>query len=63
MTQKGDVKFKEKLTRGLKYDIRNLVNFHLSSRKSENNASLTATDTKWSHNTHLLKLLFDHEVT
>ena len=27
---------KEKLTRGLKNDIRNLVNFHASSRKSEN---------------------------
>ena len=28
--------FKEKLTLGLKNDIRNLVNFHASSRKSEN---------------------------
>ena len=36
MTLKGDVKFKRKLTRGLKNDIRNLVNFHPSSRKSEN---------------------------
>ena len=27
---------KEKLTRGLKNDKRNLVNFHVSSRKSEN---------------------------
>ena len=32
MTLKGH----EKLTRGLKNDIRNLVNFHASSRKSEN---------------------------
>ena len=28
--------FKEKLTSGLKNDIRNLVNFHVSSSKSEN---------------------------
>ena len=27
-TLKGDVKFKEKVTSGLKNDIRNLVNFH-----------------------------------
>ena len=36
MTLKGFAKFKGKLTRGLKNDIRNLVNFHASSRKSEN---------------------------
>ena len=36
MTLKGDAKFKGKLTRGLKNDIRNFVNFHASSRKSEN---------------------------
>ena len=36
MTLKSDAKFKGKLTRGLKNDIRNLVNFHASSRKSEN---------------------------
>ena len=36
MTLKGDAKFKGKLTRGLKNDIRNLVNFHASSHKSEN---------------------------
>ena len=36
MTLKGDAKFKGKLTCGLKYDIRNLVNFHASSQKSEN---------------------------
>ena len=35
MTPKGDAVFKEKLTRGLKNDIRNLINFHASSRKSE----------------------------
>ena len=33
MTLKGD---SEKLTRGLKNDIRNLVNFHASSRNCEN---------------------------
>ena len=36
MTLKSDAKFKGKLTRDLKNDIRNLVNFHASSRKSEN---------------------------
>ena len=36
MTLKGDGKIKGKLTRGLKNDIKNLVNFHVSSRKSEN---------------------------
>ena len=36
MTLKGNAKFKGKLTRGLKNDIRNLVNFLASSRKSEN---------------------------
>ena len=36
MTLKGDAKFKGKLTRGLKIDIRNLVNFHVSSPQSEN---------------------------
>ena len=33
---KGDAIFKEKLARGLKNYIRNLVNFHASNRKSEN---------------------------
>ena len=36
MSLKGDGKFKEKLTRRLKNDIGNLVNFNTSSRKSEN---------------------------
>ena len=36
MTMKRDATFKEKLTGGLKNDIRNLVIFHASSRKSEN---------------------------
>ena len=36
MTLKNDAKFKGKLTHGLKNDIRNLVNFHVSSWKSEN---------------------------
>ena len=34
MKLKGDPKFKGKLSRGLKTDIRNLVNFHVSNRKS-----------------------------
>ena len=36
MTLKGGAKFKEKLICGLKKDIRNLVNFYMNSRKSEN---------------------------
>ena len=32
----GDAEFKGKLTRDLKNDMRNLVNFHASSPKSEN---------------------------
>ena len=36
MTLKGDAKFKVKLTRVLENDIRNLVNFHASNRKSGN---------------------------
>ena len=36
MTLKDDAKFKGKLTRGLKNDIRILINFHASSQKSEN---------------------------
>ena len=35
MILKGDVLFKEKLTGGLKNDIKNLVNFYASSCKSE----------------------------
>ena len=34
MSLKGDAKFKGKLTRGLKNDTRNLVDVHVSSRKS-----------------------------
>ena len=33
MRQKGDSIFKKKLTSDLKNDIRNLVNFHVSSRE------------------------------
>ena len=36
MTRKDYAEFKEKLTRGLKNDVRNLVNFHASRRTSEN---------------------------
>ena len=36
MALKDDAKFKGKLTRGLKNDITNLVNFHVNSRKSAN---------------------------
>ena len=36
MTLKSDSKFKEKLTCGLKYDMRNLVNFNPTTQKSGN---------------------------
>ena len=36
MALKRDAIFKEKLTGGLKNDIRNLVIFHATNRKSEN---------------------------
>ena len=36
MALKGDTIFKEKLTGALKNDIRNLIYFHASSRKSKN---------------------------
>ena len=36
MTLKRDPIFKEKVTGGLKNEIRNLVNFHANRRKSEN---------------------------
>ena len=35
MTLKSDVKFKEKLTCGFKYDMMKLVNFHPNTQKSE----------------------------
>ena len=35
MTLKGDAKFEEKLTLGSKNGMRNLVNFNVSSGKSE----------------------------
>ena len=36
MTLQGDTKFKGKLAPGLKNNLRNLVNFHASSERSEN---------------------------
>ena len=36
MTLKSDAKFEEKLTCGLENDMRNLANFHLSTRKCQN---------------------------
>ena len=36
MTLKSDAKFQEKLTCGFKCDMRNLVNFHPTTQKSEN---------------------------
>ena len=36
MTLESDVKFEEKLTFGLENNIKNLVNFHKSTCKSQN---------------------------
>ena len=36
MTLKRDAMFKEKLTCGFKYDMRNLVDFHPTTQKYEN---------------------------
>ena len=36
MTLKSDAKFGEKLTCGLENDMRNLANFHQSTRKCQN---------------------------
>ena len=40
MTLTSDAKFKERLTCGFKYDMRNLVNFHQSTQKSEKFTSM-----------------------
>ena len=40
MKLKSDAKVKERLTCGFKYDMRNLVNFHPSTQKSENFISI-----------------------
>ena len=40
MTLKSDAKFNEKLTCGFKFDMRNLVNFHPTTQKSENFTSM-----------------------
>ena len=40
MILKSDAKFKEKLICGFKYDIRNFVNFHPTTQKSENFTSM-----------------------
>ena len=40
MIMKSDAKFKEKLTYGFKYYMRNLVNFHPTTQKSENFTSV-----------------------
>ena len=40
MTLKNNAKFKEKLTCGFKYDMRNFVNFHPTTQKSKNFTSM-----------------------
>ena len=42
MALKNDSKFKEKLTFGFKYDMRNLVNFQPATQKSENLTSMSS---------------------
>ena len=42
MTLKNDAKFKEKLTFGFKYDMRNLVDFQPATQKSENFTSMSS---------------------
>ena len=40
MRLKDDAKFKEKLTCDFKYDMRNFVNFHLTTQKSKKFTSI-----------------------
>ena len=40
MILKSDAKFKEKLTCGFKYDMKDLVNFHPTTQKSKNFTSM-----------------------
>ena len=42
MTLKSDAKFKETVTCGFKYDMRNFVNFDLTTQKSENFFSMSS---------------------
>ena len=42
MTQQNDAKFKEKLTFGFKYDMRNVVNFQPATQKPENLTSMSS---------------------
>ena len=42
MTQQNDAKFKEKLTFGFKYDMRNLVDFQPATQKSEDFTSMSS---------------------
>ena len=42
MTLKSDVKYKERLTCGFKYDMRNLVNSYPTTQKSENFTSMSS---------------------
>ena len=42
MTLRSDAKFKEKLTRGFKYDMSSLVNFDPTTQKSENITSVSS---------------------
>ena len=47
MTLKSDAKFKEKLTCGFKYDMKDLVNFYPTTQKSESFTSMGYFCTKY----------------
>ena len=42
MTLKSDAKFKQKLTFGFRFDMRNFLNFHPTTQKSENFTSMSS---------------------
>ena len=47
MTLKSDAKFQENLTYGFKFDVKNLVNFHPTTQKSENFFSMGSFCSKY----------------
>ena len=51
MTLKSDAKFKETLTCGFKYDMRNLVNFHATSQKAKKFSSMGSFCPKYTKRT------------
>ena len=47
MAVKSNAKFEEKLICGFKYDIKNLVNFHVTTQKSKNFTSMGSFCSKY----------------